>query len=46
LVPAGKDLRLGLVHRLEGDGLVVWIRKDATAPLRTTIAPAGPDPAR
>jgi len=45
-VPAGKDLRLGSVHRLEGDDLVVWIRKDATAPLRITVAPAGPDPVR
>jgi hypothetical protein len=45
-VPAGKDLRLGSVHRLEGDDLVVWIRKDATAPLRITVAPAGPDAAR
>jgi hypothetical protein len=46
LVPAGKDLRLGSVHRLEGDDLVVWIRKDATSPLRITVAPAGPAPAR
>jgi hypothetical protein len=45
-VPAGKDLRLGSVHRLEGDDLVVWIRKDATAPLRITVAPARPDSAR
>jgi hypothetical protein len=45
-VPAGNDLRIGAVHRLEGDDLVVWIRKDATAPLRITVAPAGPDPAR
>jgi hypothetical protein len=45
-VPAGKDLRLGPVHRLEGDDLVVWIRKDATVPLRITVAPAGPDAAR
>ena len=45
LVPAGKDLRLGSVRRLEGDDLVVWIRKDATAPLRITVALAGPDAA-
>ena len=44
--PAGKDLRVGSVHRLEGDDLVVWIRKDATAPLRITVAPAGADAAR
>jgi hypothetical protein len=44
--PAGKDLRMGSVHRLEGDDLVVWIRKDATAPLRITVAPAEPDAAR
>jgi hypothetical protein len=46
LVPAGKDLRLGVLHRLEGDDLIVWIRKDATVPLRITVAPAGPDAAR
>jgi hypothetical protein len=34
------------VHHLEGDDVVVWIRKDATAPLRITVAPAGPDAAR
>jgi hypothetical protein len=45
-VPAGNDLRLGSVHRLEGDDLVVWIRKDATAPLRITVAPADAGPAR
>jgi hypothetical protein len=45
-VPAGKDLRMGFLHRLEGDDLVVWIRKAATVPLRITVAPAGPDPAR
>jgi hypothetical protein len=45
-VPAGNDLRLGAVHRLEGDDLVVWIRKDATAPLRITVAPAGRAAAR
>jgi hypothetical protein len=45
-VPAGKDLRIGSVHRLEGDDLVVWIRKDAAAPLRITVAPAGSGPAR
>ncbi len=46
LVPAGKDLRMGVVHRLEGDDVAVWIRKDATSPLRITVAPAGPDAAR
>jgi hypothetical protein len=46
LVPAGKDLRIGSVHRLEGDDLVVWFRKDATSPLRITVAPAGPAAAR
>ena len=46
LVPAGKDLRLGSVHRLEGDDLVVWIRKDARPPPRITVAPAGAEPAR
>ena len=45
-VPAGNDLRIGSVHRLEGDDLVVWIRKDATAPLRIRVAPAGSEPVR
>jgi len=45
-VPAGHDMRMGSVHRLESDDLVVWIRKDATAPLRITVAPTGADPAR
>ena len=45
-VPAGTDLRMGSVHRLEGDDLVVWIRKDATAPLRIRVAPAGSEPVR
>ena len=45
-VPAGTNLRIGSVHHLEGDDLVVWIRKDATAPLRITVAPTGADPAR
>ena len=44
--PAGKDLRVGSVHRLEGDDLVVWIRKDATAPLRIAVAPSGPEVVR
>ena len=44
--PGGNILRLGPVHHLEGDDVVVWIRKDATAPLRITVAPAGPDAAR
>jgi len=37
VVPAGKDLRLGSVHCLEGADLVVWIRKVATAPLRGSV---------
>jgi len=45
-VAAGKDLRIGYVHRLEGDDLVVWIRKGATSPLRITVAPSDLDPAR
>jgi hypothetical protein len=45
-VPAGNDWRIGSVHRMEGDDLVVWIRKDATAPMRIIVAPSAPGQAR
>jgi hypothetical protein len=38
-VPRGKDVRVGAVHRLEGDDLVVWLRKESTAPVRLVIRP-------
>jgi hypothetical protein len=39
-VAIGKDVRVGQVHRLEGDDLVVWVRKESAAPVRISIAPA------
>ena len=33
-VPRGKDVRVGEVHRLEGDDLVMWLRKESGAPMR------------
>jgi hypothetical protein len=38
--PAGKDVRVGQVHRLDGDDLVVWVRKESTTPVRITIRPS------
>ena len=32
------SLRTGLVHRLEGTDLVVWVRTQSTRPLRLTIS--------
>jgi hypothetical protein len=36
--PFGKDVRMGIVHQLEGDDLVLWFRKVATSPVRVSIA--------
>jgi hypothetical protein len=38
-VPWGKDFRYGLVHKLEGTDLILWIRKEAAQPLRLSLAP-------
>jgi hypothetical protein len=35
--PFGKDVRMGIVHTLEGDDLVLWLRKEATAPVRVSV---------
>lgn len=36
----GKSYRMGLIHRLEGTDLVVWIRKQTTKPFRIELTPA------
>jgi hypothetical protein len=40
-VQAGKDLRIGHLHRLEGDDLVLWVRKASTSPLRIELSSLG-----
>jgi hypothetical protein len=30
-------VRMGIVHTLEGDDLVLWLRKEATAPVRVSV---------
>ncbi len=37
VVPAGKDLRTGVIHKLDGEDLVVWMRRTSTKPLRITL---------
>jgi hypothetical protein len=37
--PWGKDFRFGLVPRLEGTDLVVWIRSQSTHPIQLNLAP-------
>ena len=36
--PPGKDVRVGHIHRLDGDDLVLWLRREATAPLRISVS--------
>jgi hypothetical protein len=36
--PFGKDVRMGIVHTLEGDDLVLWLRKESTSPVRVSVA--------
>ncbi len=36
----GPDVRVGHLHRLDGDNLVVWIRKASTVPIRVAVSPA------
>ena len=36
---AGKDVRAGLIPGLEGDDLVLWIRRESTSPIRISISP-------
>lgn len=38
-IPWSKDLRCGLVERLEGTDLIVWIRKEAATPLTIGLSP-------
>ncbi|MGE5357990.1 MAG: LamG domain-containing protein [Bacteroidales bacterium] len=38
--PQGKEVRIGHVPRLEGDDLVVWIRRESASPIRVTIGPS------
>jgi hypothetical protein len=44
-IASSSDVRVGQVHRLEGDDLVVWIRKSSTSPvtvsMRTVAATGG-----
>jgi len=34
----GTDVRYGLIRKLEGSDLVVWIRKESTGPVRVSLA--------
>jgi hypothetical protein len=38
-VAQGPDFRVGHRHRLEGADLVVWMRREATAPIEITLTP-------
>jgi len=38
-VPWGSDFRYGIVRKLEGTNLVVWIQKQSTRPLQITLIP-------
>lgn len=35
--PHGPDVRVGRIHRLDGDDLVVWMRKESTVPVRISV---------
>ena len=35
--PLSKDVRAGYIHRLDGDDLVLWIRKDSTKSTRISV---------
>jgi hypothetical protein len=37
----GKDFRFGVVRKLEGSDLVVWMRKESVTPVRITLASEG-----
>jgi hypothetical protein len=42
--PPGAGVRAGHIHGLEGDDLVLWIRREAAAPIRITVSAAdGPE---
>ncbi len=38
--PPGKDVRVGHIHRLDGDDLVLWLRRETTEPLRISVSPS------
>jgi hypothetical protein len=38
--PLGPDVRAGHIHGLEGDDLVLWIRKESASPVRIAISPS------
>lgn len=40
VVAAGTDLRIGHAETLEGTNLVVWMRRESTAPVRISVQPA------
>jgi len=35
----GREIRAGLIRGLEGDDLVLWIRRESTSPIRISISP-------
>jgi hypothetical protein len=35
----GQDVRAGLIPGLEGDDLVLWIRRESTSPIQISISP-------
>jgi hypothetical protein len=37
----GKDFRYGMIQKLEGTDLVVWIRKESVTPVKITLASEG-----
>ena len=39
--PLGPDVRAGHIHGLESDDLVLWIRKESSAPVKISVFPAG-----
>jgi hypothetical protein len=38
--PLGPDVRAGHIYGLEGDDLVLWIRKESASPVRVVISPS------
>jgi len=38
--PESKDVRVGHIHRLDGEDLVLWLRKETTQPMRISISPS------
>jgi hypothetical protein len=42
--PLGPLVRAGLLHNLDGEDLIVWIRKESEAPVRIVLTPQGDKP--